>query len=373
MISSRITALRRKMNLSVHKLAETLGVDVREVASWEFGSSVPNGELLEKLANVFGVSKYYLTSDTAPSDYEILPEYEDIHDWEIFSKNMWVEIRQAKEEGLDIERLRELMEAASKLPHSKEKDEIADVIFRLEQKLPVCADYKYKEPSELHAIQAERDGYQSEMKKVDSDILYNKIHGAWLGRVCGCMLGKTLEGVRTNELIPMLKRTGNYPMYRYVLKADMNEDIYNDYGYPFRHVPYADTLNNGMPPDDDTNYTVLGFEILNRYGRDFTPSDVMERWIALQPKNAYCTAERMAFVNAVKGYRPPETATYKNPYREWIGAQIRADYFGYINPCDPETAADMAWRDASISHIKNGIYGEMFVAAMLACAAGKQK
>ena len=124
-----------------------------------------------------------------------------------------------------------------------------------------------------------------------------------------------------------------------------------------------------MPIDDDTNYVVLAQKIIEKYGRDFTSYDVSRIWLELQCKDAYCTAERVAFCNFVKGIEPPESAVYKNPYREWIGAQIRGDYFGYINPGNPELAAEMAFRDASVSHVKNGIYGEMFVAAMLAVAA----
>lgn len=373
MISTKITALRRKTDLSIRDFAGKLGVSEREAEAWEYGAKAPDDEVLDKLAEFFGVSKCYLTTDSAPTDYKILPEYPYIHDWESFSKSLWVELRQAEEEGIYIEKLRELIEATIKLPASKEKEDIAASIFELEQKLPIRPDYKYVEPSELYAIKNCRDGYAAEMQRTDDDVLYEKLHGAWLGRICGCMLGKTLEGVKSNELIPLLKRTGNYPMHRYIRYSDFTEDMFKDYSYPFRYVPYADTIQNGMPADDDTNYTVMGCEIINRFGRDFTPGQVMDCWISLQSKNAYCTAEKMAFANAMKGYRPPETATYMNPYREWIGAQIRADYFGYINPCDPETAADMAWRDASISHIKNGIYGEMFVAAMLACAAGKRE
>jgi ADP-ribosylglycohydrolase len=95
---------------------------------------------------------------------------------------------------------------------------------------------------------------------------------------------------------------------------------------------------------------------------------VADFWLQHLPYHCTYTAERAAYRNFVNGIWPPDSARYMNPYREWIGAQIRADAFGYACPGRPEEAAGLAFKDAAVSHVKNGIYGEMWVAAMLAAA-----
>ena len=123
------------------------------------------------------------------------------------------------------------------------------------------------------------------------------------------------------------------------------------------------------PSDDDTNYTVLYLRILENEGRGFTSQKLAESWLSLMPMLITCTAERVAYKNIANLIMPPLSGSYYNAYREWIGAQIRADFFGYINPGDTEKAAEYAWRDARLSHVRNGIYGEMLIAAMIARAA----
>jgi ADP-ribosylglycohydrolase len=53
-------------------------------------------------------------------------------------------------------------------------------------------------------------------------------------------------------------------------------------------------------------------------------------------------------------------------YNEWIGAQIRADLYGWVCPGRPALAAELASRDAALSHRGEGVFGAAFVAALAA-------
>lgn len=276
------------------------------------------------------------------------------------------EYKQCLDEGIEIEQYKNLLFTIKNMPKGEFKEKLADTVGEMIPNLPQKVDFPYNEPSELEEIKLLcNTSLWSEKKEITN--LQKKIAGAWYGRIAGCLLGKPIEGIR-DELIPFLKDTGNYPMHRYITDADLTDDIINKYKYGFKGKCYPDTIDCA-PVDDDTNYPVLYQQIIEKYGRDFTSENVLSAWLTSQPHTAYYTAEKAAYTNAMLGYKAPDTAVVRNPFREWIGAQIRGDYFGYINPGAPEKAAEMAFRDARVSHIRNGIYGEMWASAMIACAA----
>ena len=372
--SLKLARLRSGKGISQEKMADELGVSRQAVQKWESGAGVPEVENLIRLAKYFGVSldSLLLDSDlrmTEEMPPMIQPDYALMHAWDSYAHNVRQEFRQSMEEGKDIAPYEALFSAVADMPPGGYKARMADVLYDLVSAAPLRNDYPYEEPSDLKSIFALRPKNQIAKRPLpDKRQLQDQIHGAWLGRICGCLLGKPIEGIRTEELHPLLKESGNWPMRRYIRSTDITPEMQDRFQFRLQGKCWGDVISCA-PKDDDTNYTLLAQRLLDQSGRDFTPRDVGMLWLCSQPQRAYCTAERVAFNNLCNGYLPPQSAQYQNPYREWIGAQIRGDYFGYINPGDPETAAEMAWRDASVSHIKNGIYGEMFIAAMLAQAA----
>ena len=51
-----------------------------------------------------------------------------------------------------------------------------------------------------------------------------------------------------------------------------------------------------------------------------------------------------------------------NEFNDWIGAQIRADVYGWVCPGNPDLAARLVTEDAQLSHRDEGIYGAVLVA-----------
>lgn len=299
---------------------------------------------------------------------EIKIDYNQADGFNRYLDDITAEYNQSVEEGLDIAEHKEFFESVASTENGEEKAKLSDRIFEIVMNAKIRKDYKYNEPDNLEDIHKLRKLHSYDAVMPDRDNLRKKLLGAWTGRAVGCLLGKPVEGIRSDEFIPFLKKTGNFPMHRYILSSDITDEVCSRYKFSFNNKPWADTVD-GMPVDDDTNYTVLYQKIVEESGRDFSSEDVAKAWLKYQSVYSYFTAERIAYVNFLNCIQPPDTAKYKNVCREWIGAQIRGDYFGYINPGEPEKAAETAYRDARISHTKNGIYGEMFVSAMLAVAA----
>ncbi len=180
------------------------------------------------------------------------------------------------------------------------------------------ADVKFPEPHK----------YDKKSQKYAEDN-----YAGWLAQIIGGAVGTAVEGY-TPEAI--LEKFG----------------VIRDY------VRKPNTYN------DDITYEIAFLMALERYGKDLTSAGIAEEWVALIPFG--WSAEEWALKNLKLGIYPPESGYLHNPYREWIGAQMRGAVCGMIAPGDYKKAAYYAFMDGVVSHHNNGVIGEVFNAMLVA-------
>jgi ADP-ribosylglycohydrolase len=201
-----------------------------------------------------------------------------------------------------------------------------------------------------------------------------RIKGAWEGRISGCQLGKPVE------LLSILRG-----------RAALRSYLEQNHAWPLRDYvplgpePLVALLGPGSckghmersEPDDDINYTVLALMMLERHGLALKTTDVALSWLKLLPGGATFTAERAAYAVLLKlvpdaalvvglapGFDLSECSD--NQWSDWIGAQIRADLYGWTCPGRPGLAARLCRQDAALSHRGEGVHAAAFIAALAA-------
>ena len=285
-------------------------------------------------------------------------------------KRMIEEIAGEKsDQGHDTSGISEALEAAG---------ESYDALMKVARNvadLPLRADWPYREPNDLDSIrdEADPDRPTGPLAEVDPAGMAQHVEAAFLGSVCGCILGKPLECNPTlKEIRRAAEEVDEWPLNDYV-----TEPLLKALGR--RHGSAGECCRENIryaTSDDDINYTLIGMLVQEAKGYAFTRDDLAEIWEHNLPMLWTFGPERE--FNIKNGMHSWFDWREPRPFAEWTsvlnardelcGATIRADAYGYSCPGNPALAAELAWRDAGMTHNRTGIYGTMYVAAAIAAA-----
>ena len=248
-------------------------------------------------------------------------------------------------------------------------DKLAEVRAVLEDKLselralPEDPALSAAEPDDLDGIRALRpDGPRRYWIGLPEAEYRDRLEGAWLGRCAGCTLGSIVELWEPEKMERWAAYLGAaFPPTDYWSEAERPFEFKYETS---RRDAFTPSKMDGVPTDDDLIYTQLGMLILEDYGPDFTVDDVGAAWVKYLP----VSPASPVLGNLQAGVAPMMAAEIDNPTMFWIIGDIRSDPWGYAAPGYPEKAAEFAWRDATVSSRRNGIYGAMYFSAVIAAA-----
>lgn len=193
--------------------------------------------------------------------------------------------------------------------------------------------YKFYNGFEDHAQEVEFPVY--EIPEFGREVLFEKVHAGWLAQIAGAAVGTIIEGYCAKQL-----------------KKAFGE--------------IRDYIRKPTTYNDDVLFELAFLEAYLKKGKEVTSEDIGLEWVG---RIEYTwSAEEAAFKNMKRGIFPPLSATTNNPWREWIGAQMRGSICGMVAPGNPALAAKLAWTDGAVSHVNNGVLGEVFNAILVSLA-----
>ena len=200
-----------------------------------------------------------------------------------------------------------------------------------------------------------------------------RIRAAWEGRISGCLLGKPVEMISMREgpagLSNFLEKSGSLPLRDYV--NYMDHELLRG-----ANKRCCAGMMDKAEVDDDITYLVLALMMMEQHGLDLSTDDVARSWINLLPVGATFTAERDSYLKLIEKsnmayqFGGPRDFTFEEindgEYNDWIGAQIRIDMYGWLLPGKPKHAADLARKDAILSHRACAVEASAYIAALCA-------
>ncbi len=159
-----------------------------------------------------------------------------------------------------------------------------------------------------------------------------KVQGCWLGKNIGGTLGAPFEG------------------YRGVCDLDF----------------YTQDMSKGAEPNDDLDLQLIWLNAAEKFGRGLNSTILGDYWLTYVVGNwsEYGAGKN----NMYNGIQPPISGWYNNHNRNSNGAFIRSEIWACLMPGHPELAVQYAYQDASVDHFGEGIYGEIFTAAVESAA-----
>lgn len=161
---------------------------------------------------------------------------------------------------------------------------------------------------------------------------WNKVAGCWAGKNAGGVLGAPFEGIRQVN----------------------NVDF------------YTQDLSAGPPPNDDLDLQIVWLSAVERYGKNVNAAILGDYWLSYVLPN--WVEYGMGKANLRNGILPPMSGYIDNIYRNSCGCFIRSELWACLAPGHPEIATKYAYEDGIVDHAEEGVYGEIFCAAMQSAA-----